>query len=371
MKTLLISLILCVSFSSAFSQLQRIEIEPGTKVLKYEAGKKHEPPADFDYKGIFPKVISSKDKSCKPHNDTAFKETITTYYDRSSRFISYYYSDFWGWSYPVTGTNSEYHFLGIEYDFTPNDEEPVYLHSFLIAYNEINISGSPDEVWTMVCSGDENGDPEKFLLHDYALYTLGDVIPNKQEPVFHEVIMSQPLEMCGNFLIYVCTTGIDPDNPGSNVDEVWLWSNVDGDGCKEFRCNTMSQENGKLYWCSLEDFFYFDGIDIDVMIMPVIANEEGLNTGVSYKINGMSIDGIFPNPVKDIAYLKFSLEVASDVKIDLIGQEGRIICTVYDRFLQSGSHNIPIDLSGMSSGNYFFAIKTNKGRTAMKCTVLK
>ena len=297
------------------------------------------------------------------------KDTIKKFYERSSSFKKYYYTDIYGYRYPITGSNPEYHFLGFQFDLEPVEDESLYLDGFLVAYAKIFISGSPDEVWTIITSSNENGDPERYIFMDYKLYSLDDINPNDVEPMFHYVKLSSTLELCSDFIILICTKGVDPVNPGYNIDEVWLWSNTHGDGNMEFRCNTMTMRDNELYWYELEKYYYFDGIDIDIMILPIIAQEEGLSVG--YKSNGISINNIYPNPAMDYANLNFSLEEYSNVSISLIGLDGKILKSCFNEFLESGNHIIPLDLKEIPSGNYFLAVQTNKTKFALKISIVK
>ncbi len=66
-----------------------------------------------------------------------------------------------------------------------------------------------------------------------------------------------------------------------------------------------------------------------------------------------------PNPANVTSTLTFKLPEDSNVKINLITPDGRIISELANRVFASGIHNIDLKLNSISSGTYFYSIETN------------
>jgi len=89
-----------------------------------------------------------------------------------------------------------------------------------------------------------------------------------------------------------------------------------------------------------------------------------------YTENGMEI---YPNPAKDYAILKFSLQKPDDVKIELYDYTGRKIAIMYEGYNLSAHafHSIDFDTKDLSNGVYFVVLKTQCIVQAIKLIIVK
>ena len=64
---------------------------------------------------------------------------------------------------------------------------------------------------------------------------------------------------------------------------------------------------------------------------------------------------IYPNPVKDMATLRFS-GTGETITVDLYGMDGRKMRTIYRGSSRDGLNEIPINLTGLSGGHYLLTL---------------
>ena len=75
---------------------------------------------------------------------------------------------------------------------------------------------------------------------------------------------------------------------------------------------------------------------------------------------------LYPNPAVSMYFLKFNLEKAADVRIDLFDMNGRLIKNLFDGNLPSSNNEFSFNRNALSSGQYFIklnidgAIETKK-----------
>lgn len=79
----------------------------------------------------------------------------------------------------------------------------------------------------------------------------------------------------------------------------------------------------------------------------------------------------YPNPFNPVTKLKFVLPFRTEVKITLNDILGREISTLIDEEVESGTHEILIDGSNLSSGNYFVRMNAGTVQKIQKITLLK
>ncbi len=67
---------------------------------------------------------------------------------------------------------------------------------------------------------------------------------------------------------------------------------------------------------------------------------------------------IYPNPFNPAATIEYSLQRAENVEIELYDIQGRLVKRLMSEYQPAGAHLYRFDAGGLSSGVYFFAIKT-------------
>jgi hypothetical protein len=79
----------------------------------------------------------------------------------------------------------------------------------------------------------------------------------------------------------------------------------------------------------------------------------------------------YPNPFNPSTTIKFSLPVRDFVDIKIFDITGREMMTLISKNMSAGAHEIKFDASKLSSGIYFYRMKTEKYSRTMKMILIK
>jgi len=79
----------------------------------------------------------------------------------------------------------------------------------------------------------------------------------------------------------------------------------------------------------------------------------------------------YPNPFNPKTVIKFSLPERSSVSVTVYNVLGEIVTTLLNNQLEAGFHSMKIDAASLSSGIYFYVIKTDKNFEVKKMILLK
>ena len=91
----------------------------------------------------------------------------------------------------------------------------------------------------------------------------------------------------------------------------------------------------------------------------------------SNKINAFRLYQNYPNPFNPVTTIKYSIPARSFVSIKLYDILGREIKTLLAEEKDAGDHEMVFDGSGLSSGVYFYTMKTNNFVVSKKMIILK
>ena len=97
-------------------------------------------------------------------------------------------------------------------------------------------------------------------------------------------------------------------------------------------------------------------------------------TSALNKIRGDEIPfNVIPNPANDAFRVELALLKREQVRIDMIGLDGRIMQTFYDTALPKGTHTLKCSLAPMEvpSGLYLIRVRTTSGTQAYKRLVIQ
>ena len=96
-------------------------------------------------------------------------------------------------------------------------------------------------------------------------------------------------------------------------------------------------------------------------------------TGVQYENNlfNYRLDQNYPNPFNPSTIINFSIADASVVKIGIYNLLGQKVALVVNEFMEAGSHSITFDALGLTSGVYFYTIKTQQFKETRKMILAK
>ena len=92
---------------------------------------------------------------------------------------------------------------------------------------------------------------------------------------------------------------------------------------------------------------------------------------------GLTLYQNYPNPANPTTTIKFKIDEPSHVKLFVYDINGRKSATIIEEKMNSGEHEVGVDLSNIASGTYFYVLKAHNTRTnairmlSKKMTVLK
>lgn len=111
--------------------------------------------------------------------------------------------------------------------------------------------------------------------------------------------------------------------------------------------------------------------DLNIMSAFVPYDTFG-NSGTVYRnlSNDFTIEGPFPNPVRDEATVTLELEEPQATQIQITSVKGQVVKHVANKSLSSGIHTIDVSFKGLESGHYFLRIQTDKGLMAKPVQVV-
>ncbi|MEX0845385.1 MAG: T9SS type A sorting domain-containing protein [Balneolaceae bacterium] len=79
----------------------------------------------------------------------------------------------------------------------------------------------------------------------------------------------------------------------------------------------------------------------------------------------------YPNPFNPTTMISFNLPVNSEVRLEVFDLLGRKVATLVDERMQAGSHEIQFNAQNLSSGVYFYQLKTELTSLTKKMLLLK
>ena len=99
---------------------------------------------------------------------------------------------------------------------------------------------------------------------------------------------------------------------------------------------------------------------------PLKIQEHGENIPTDYYLAQN-----YPNPFNLSTTIEFGLEDAGHVTLNIYDVNGRLVAQLLDNNLESGHYNYRIDRLPVSSGLYFYYLKTNSFSQTRKLTLMK
>lgn len=79
----------------------------------------------------------------------------------------------------------------------------------------------------------------------------------------------------------------------------------------------------------------------------------------------------FPNPFNNQTRIYYSIETESNVQLLIYDSAGRKVKTLVDQFLPAGNYSVTLDASDLSSGLYFYSLKSGRDIITRKLTLIK
>lgn len=88
-------------------------------------------------------------------------------------------------------------------------------------------------------------------------------------------------------------------------------------------------------------------------------------------INEYKLSQNYPNPFNPVTNIKFSIPKSGNVMLRVYDMLGKEIDNLYNGYLKAGTYNAFFDANNLSSGIYFYVLKTNSFTERKKMVVLK
>jgi hypothetical protein len=98
---------------------------------------------------------------------------------------------------------------------------------------------------------------------------------------------------------------------------------------------------------------------------------ENYNPGSDEEVKGKETLTIFPNPVKEYTYIRYSLPRQGDVVITVFHTDGRAVSTIQKGFQEAGEHILCWGPQGFIPGLYILQLATDNFRLEQKIIILR
>lgn len=161
------------------------------------------------------------------------------------------------------------------------------------------------------------------------------------------------------------TIGLYTSTDGSRTSPLYTVSGAD---------TFINNQNATLYndgsgWHddATDNFFLFN----DYFIYPIAIVRESLGfKGITR--NNLVFFGNYPNPATDGTTVQFNLNSGTDVTLQVMDMNGKVINSIEASHLPAGAHTLYIPAAGLSAGDYLYLLRTAQGDgIASKFTVVK
>jgi hypothetical protein len=161
-------------------------------------------------------------------------------------------------------------------------------------------------------------------------------------------------------------------------DTLGLYSNLDGErhtslgyvsngDTTYITQNVIKALDGQWYDNYLEVYNIFNHLDIyPIAVIQTPTSVSNITKG------GLTFFGNFPNPAVNSTNVKFSLKNTTDVTVQIMDMNGRVLNTINQSKLSAGEHTIAVETSALASGTYLYVIRTAEGDgMASQLTIVK
>ncbi|MBK7869125.1 MAG: T9SS type A sorting domain-containing protein [Ignavibacteriales bacterium] len=88
-------------------------------------------------------------------------------------------------------------------------------------------------------------------------------------------------------------------------------------------------------------------------------------------ISGFSLGQNYPNPFNPSTTINFSLPSSTNISLLLYDASGKEVAVISDGFYGQGNHSVKTDMNHLSSGVYFYTLKTDKFTVTKKMILEK
>ncbi len=133
----------------------------------------------------------------------------------------------------------------------------------------------------------------------------------------------------------------------------------------KFNSFNIGLSNSTTTKLSIEDLYVSMGDPVDsALAVSVEKMDKGIPTVYELSQN-------YPNPFNPSTTIEFALPKNGDVKLVVYDVVGKVVATLYSGILNAGYHKVNFDASSLSTGIYFYSIKTGDFTSVKKLVLLK
>lgn len=79
----------------------------------------------------------------------------------------------------------------------------------------------------------------------------------------------------------------------------------------------------------------------------------------------------YPNPFSDVTTVRFTLETATSVIVDIFDAYGRVVATLASKRYPAGTHALTWRAEGLATGVYFYRLRTPQQRLVRSMVIVK
>ena len=134
-------------------------------------------------------------------------------------------------------------------------------------------------------------------------------------------------------------------------------------------------QNNSIFYFQRDDLFDDGGVFVfsvdgenfvEIELEPVGSENENVEL-----INLTRLIGNYPNPFNPVTQISFNLKNSGKVLLEIFNIKGQKVDLLIDDFLESGVHTITWEANNMSSGVYFYRLKTDDLNEVKKMVLQK
>ena len=92
---------------------------------------------------------------------------------------------------------------------------------------------------------------------------------------------------------------------------------------------------------------------------------------VEQKVTTLSLNQNYPNPFNPTTTIRFGIDKASDVRLEVFNMLGQKVATLVNEQKAAGFYSISFDASNLSSGFYTYRITTDGNQLVKSMTLIK
>lgn len=165
---------------------------------------------------------------------------------------------------------------------------------------------------------------------------------------------------------------IDSLDTGMKIAEVQISSTGDLSTFEEFSAEVDSisgQHDLYLRFTGGDDIMELQKFSFSPRRVPLSVSNEFENTGDL--VNQFALDQNYPNPFNPSTLIRYQLGMNSEIELKVFDALGREVAELVNGFQRAGAYQIQFNASGLSSGIYYYTLKTTQYSLTRKMTLIK